>query len=286
MSLWAYVNGFYCLRSQARVPIEDRGFQFADGVYEVVSIYEGRMPFFEQHCRRLEYSLREVRLSLPVDWRVFPLIVREVLRRNSGVRYGMLYIQVTRGVARRNFLFPCGVRGTLVILTYFLSHFGTRQQVEDGVHVFTIPDIRWQRRDIKTIGLLPQVLGKQGVFEAGGFEGWQVDEQGYITEGCSSNAWIVDERGVVITRHTDTQILSGVTRLSLLECLKSLSYTVEVRAFTKEEAYGAREAFLTSATTFVLPIVRIDDRVIGTGKPGPVSTLLRQEYLQALTLNT
>ena len=278
MRHYAYVNGRYVLHSQACIHIEDRGFQFADGVYEVIAIKDSRFLDREGHLTRLARSLRELRIECPVAWSGLPFIMDEVRERNR-VTQGIAYLQVTRGVAPRNFLFPPETRATLVVMARSLG-LVSQAVVEKGARVITLTDIRWKRRDIKSIALLPQVLGKQQAFEANAFEGWMLDEQGYITEGCSSNAWIVTEQGVVVTRRPNHEILNGVTRLSLLDIIKLQGYPIESRRFSLEEAYQAKEAFLTSATTFVLPIIQIDDRVIGDGSPGALASSLRQAYLE------
>ncbi|MBI1209343.1 MAG: D-amino-acid transaminase [Azospirillum sp.] len=281
MARWAYVNGRYLPHPQARVHIEDRGFQFADGVYEVVGVVEGRMVDREGHIARLLRSLGELRMAMPVTLAVLDLIMRELIRRN-GVRNGHIYLQITRGVAPRDFKFPKNARPTLVMTTRDVGKFATPAQLENGVSVITIPDIRWLRRDIKSVALLPNVLGKQQAVEAGAFEAWQVDGDGMVNEGCSSNAWIVTADGTLVTRQTDHLILAGITRASMLTLAESAGIKVEIRRFSVAEAYAAREAFLSSATTFAMPITRIDGRAIGDGKPGPVARRLRSAYFEVV----
>ena len=278
----AYVNGRYLPHADARVHVEDRGYQFADGVYEVVAIAEGRLADFEGHMVRLGRSLKELRIDWPVARPVLEMIIRELVRRN-GVSTGLVYLQITRGVAPRDFKFPNPkVRPGLVLTTRKLTRFAAPAQVESGVGVITIPDIRWLRRDIKSVSLLPQVLGKQRAVEAGCFEAWMVDGEGQVTEGCSSNAWIVTAGGVLVTRHADNLILNGVTRLSLLKLAEDFGFATEVRPFTVAEAYEAREAFLSSASTFALPITRIDGRAVGDGRPGALTLRLREAYLRTI----
>ena len=218
MSRVAYVNGRYLPHAQARVHIEDRGYQFADGVYEVVGIVGGRMIDRAGHMARLARSLSELEIAWPVAPAVLDQLMVELIRRNR-VRNGNIYLQITRGVAPRDFKFPKGVRSALVMTTRHVKRFATPEQEQNGVKVITIPDIRWLRRDIKSVSLLGNVLGKQRAVEAGAFEAWQVDADGYVTEGCSSNAWIVDAAGTLITRPTDHLILAGITRATLLEII-------------------------------------------------------------------
>ncbi|MGQ9372138.1 D-amino-acid transaminase [Azospirillum sp. A39] len=279
MARWAYVNGRYVPHALAAVHIEDRGFQFADGVYEVVTVVDGRFTDLDGHLARLQRSLDELRMAAPVSPRVLVFVMGELVRRN-GLRNGAVYLQVTRGVAPRDFRFPpAGTPPTLVMTTRRLARFAAPAQLADGVRVITIPDIRWGRRDIKTVGLLPQVLGKQRAADAGAFEAWMIDPDWTVTEGCSSNAWIVTGAGVLVTREPSARILNGVTRRTLLRLARAQGIAVEERPFTVEEAYGAREAFLSSATTFALPVTRIDGRPVGDGRPGPVTLALREAYL-------
>ncbi|HYD29900.1 MAG TPA: D-amino-acid transaminase [Azospirillaceae bacterium] len=278
MARLAYVNGQYVSHAHAMVHVEDRGYQFADGVYEVVTVVGGRLVDAEGHFDRLDRSLSELRIAAPMGRRSLEMVIREVVRRN-GLENGLVYMQVTRGVAPRDFKFPNKTRSTLVVTTRRVASFATPVNLTSGVRVITIPDIRWQRRDIKTVGLLAQVLGKQRAVEAGAFEAWQLAEDGTVTEGCSSNAWIITTDGVLVTRPPSHLILNGVTRLTLLRLARGLGLTVEERSFTVAEALAAREAFLSSATTFALPVTRIDDTPIGDGKPGAVTMKLRHAYL-------
>lgn len=278
MSRVAYVNGRYVPHGAAVVHIEDRGFQFADSVYEVVTILDGRLLDEEGHLARLARSLAELRMDWPMAPRALRLVMRELLRRN-GVERGLLYLQVTRGVAPREFRFPAQGRSTLVMTTRW-SAFAKPAQLSDGVSVISMPDIRWQRRDIKTTGLLAQVLGKQAALEAGAFEAWMVEADGTVTEGCSSNAWIVTRDGRLVTRAPSHQMLNGVTRLTLIRLAGELGLTFEERAFTLAEAHQAAEAFLSSASTFALPITKLDGKPVGQGRPGPVVTTLRAAYLE------
>jgi D-alanine transaminase len=280
MARFAYVNGRYVPHGEAAVHIEDRGYQFADGVYEVVPIIHGKMIDEDPHLDRLEYSLRELRIGWPVGRAALKLILREMLRRN-GLQNGLLYLQITRGVAPRDHKFPKAAKPALVVTTKRLKPTAPAL-VENGVRVISVRDIRWERRDIKSISLLPNILAKQEAVEAGAFEAWQVDADGFVTEGTSTNAWIVTKDGVIVTRTADHDILNGITRQAVLRLTNAAGVSFEERSFTLDEAKAAREAFLTSSSGHVLPITRIDDQVIGDGKPGAVTRRLRSAYLDYL----
>lgn len=281
MSRIAYVNGRYVPHREAAVHIEDRGYQFADGVYEVTAVKDGKLIDEDRHLQRLARSLRELRIERPMSDAALKLVTRELLRRN-GVRDGIVYLQVTRGVARRDHAFPAGARPSIV-MTAKRTKGPPPKAVEEGVSVITIPDQRWARCDIKSISLLPNVLGKQRAKEAGAFEAWQVDPAGNVTEGTSTNAWIVTEKGEVVTRKADEAILNGITRLAVLDIIRSEGLAFIERPFSVEEAKSAREAFLTSTTSLVLPVVSIDGTPIGDGKPGPFTRRLREYYQKHMT---
>jgi len=273
----AYVNGRYLRHDVAAVHIEDRGFQFADGVYEVVTVQNGRLVDEDGHLARLGRSLGELEIAWPLDERVLRLIMRRLIRRNR-IRDGIVYMQITRGSAPRDFKFPKRTTPTLVLTTRRMNLEPTAQ-IEQGVAVITIPDIRWKRRDIKSVSLLPQVLGKQQAAVAGAFEAWQYDKEGKVTEGCSSNAWIVTADRKLVTREPSNLILNGITRQSLLRLAGEAGLTFEERPFTVDEAMLAIEAFLTSATTYVMPVTRIDGNPVADGKPGALSRKLREGYV-------
>jgi D-alanine transaminase len=279
MARYAYVNGRFVPHTDAVVHVEDRGYQFADGVYEVVTIIGGKLVDEQGHLDRLVRSLNELRIAWPVTPKVLKILMRRLIGMNR-VTQGTIYLQVTRGVAPRDFKFPKHSESSLVMTTKRAGAFATKAQLENGVKVITIPDIRWLRRDIKSVALLPQVLGKQQAVEAGAFEAWQVDGDGNVTEGCSSNAWIVTSDGTLVTRYANNLILNGVTRLSILKLAQEAGIPFEERPFSVEEAYGAREAFVSSASTFVMPVTQIDDRSVGNGKPGSLSEKLRRSYLE------
>jgi len=280
MSRIAYVNGRYLPHAQAAVSIEDRGYQFADGVYEVCEVNGGRLVDETRHMARLDRSLRELRMARPMSAKALSHVLRETVRRNR-VRDGIVYLQVTRGVAPRDFPFPAtGTRSSLVVTSRSFDRARLEQQAEKGIDVVTVPDVRWQRVDIKSVALLPNVLAKQAARDKGAREAWMVDGQGRVTEGASSNAWIVTRDGVLVTRALDTGILPGITRSVVMDELKAQGLKVEERAFTVEEAYGAREAFVTSASQIVMPVVSIDGRPVGNGAPGLITTSLRRDYHQ------
>jgi D-alanine transaminase len=279
MSRIAYVNGRYVPHARASVHIEDRGFQFADGVYEVWSVFDGRLGDSDGHFQRLARSLSELSIAAPMSDASLDRVLRETVRRNR-VRDGIVYLQITRGVARRDHAFPPQGTPVSMVVTARSVNFQTLDaKAMKGVAVITQPDQRWTRCDIKTVSLLPNVLAKQAAREAGAYEAWLVDKEGLVTEGASTNAWIVDADGVLRTRDTDANILRGVTRKAVLGVAAELQIRVEERPFTVAEALGAREAFITAATAFVTPVVSIDGKALGSGQPGPLSQRLRALYL-------
>ena len=281
MSRVAYVNGVYRPHGDAVIHVEDRGFQFADGVYEVWSVFDGKMADYDGHMTRLVRSLTELRIPVPMTKQALTRVLRETLRRNR-VRNGIVYLQITRGTARRDHPFPAeGTPPTVVVTAKSLDPAKSEANAKKGVAVVTQPDIRWGRCDIKTVGLLPNVLAKQAARERGAYECWMVDEMGLVTEGSSTNAWIVDAAGVLRTRDTQANILRGITRAALLQLAGEAGIVVEERAFSVEEARMAREAFFTAASAFVMPVTSIDGTIVGDGRPGPVATKLRQAYLEA-----
>lgn len=278
MSRIAYVNGRYLPRRQAKVDIEDRGYQFSDGVYEVCEVRAGRLIDERRHLARLARSLAELQIASPMPQAALDVVLHEVVRRNR-VRDGLVYIQVSRGVARRDHAFPPGtITPSVVVTARSVDAAANEKMAADGIAVITVPDNRWERVDIKSISLLPNVLAKQAARSQGAREAWLVDKTGHVTEGSSSNAWIINRDGKLITRQLDHGILPGITRAVLIESLKSHGLELEERAFTVEEAYAAREAFITSATQAVMPVVRIDGRPVGNGAPGLIATALRRDY--------
>jgi D-alanine transaminase len=277
MSRVAYVDGRYLPHSSAAVHIEDRGYQFADGVYEVMAVVGGFLLDEEPHLIRLARSLAELQITAPMSNAALKVVMREVIRRN-GVHDGIVYVQITRGIAARDHAFPKTARPVLVV-TSRRRRAADPRAAENGVAVITIPDIRWQRCDIKSVALLPNVLGKQRAREAGAFEAWQVDSGGMVSEGTSTNAWIVTSDATVITRQADCAILNGITRLALLDIIRREGYGFVERAFSVAEATSAREAFLTSTVVDLLPVVKIDGVPVGNGHPGSLSRKLRECYL-------
>jgi D-alanine transaminase len=280
MSRLAYVNGRFLRQAEAGVSIEDRGYQLGDGIYEVWAVMDGRLADAEGHFARLQRSLGELSIPMPMSRAALTVALRETVRRNR-VRHGIVYLQVTRGVARRDHAFPNpAVKPTVVITARSTSAAAAEARADKGVGVITTPENRWGRCDIKTIDLLPNVLAKQAAKEAGAFEAWFVDEEGLVTEGASSNAWIVDQDGVLRTRDIGANILRGVTRLSLIDVAREAGYRVEERPFTVAEAKAAREAFLTGAGALVMPIVTIDGQPVANGHPGEVARTLRAAYIR------
>jgi D-alanine transaminase len=279
MSRIAYVNGQYVPHNQAAVHIEDRGYQFADGVYEVFAVISGKLIDSDFHFERLERSLREIRMETPRTRRSLGLVMAEVLRRNR-VRNGIVYLQITRGVAPRDHGFPAEASPSIVMTARTITLPPASRKFDDGIAVITVPDIRWRRCDIKSVALLPNVLAKQAARDAGAYEAWLVDDQGLVTEGSSTNAWIVDADGNLVTRQTDTGILAGITRRTLLELAVKAGVRVIERPFTVEEARDAREAFISSSSSFVLPVVQIDEKPVGNGRPGSISVQLDTMYRQ------
>ncbi|MBT4770779.1 MAG: D-amino-acid transaminase [Rhodospirillaceae bacterium] len=273
----AYVNGRYLPRDQGAVSIEDRGYQFADGIYEVIWVRGGRIIDLEGHMERLERSLDELSIKRPFARSVFAVILAQCLRRNR-LADGYLYIQVSRGVAPRNHVYPDHGRASVVVTASRARPYDPKV-MEKGVRVITIPDIRWQRCDIKAIALLPNVMGKQRAKEAGAFEAWQINALGEVTEGSVSNAWIITHEGEIITHPANNSILSGITRRAVLALVREQGLKLAERPFTLEEALVADEAFLTGTTNFIVPIVKIDKTPVGNGKPGPVTLDLHQAYL-------
>jgi D-alanine transaminase len=278
MSRIAFVNGRYLPFHDAKVHVEDRGYQFADGVYEVCEVRGGRLIDERRHLERLKRSLGELQIRMLMSTRALGVILHEVVARNR-IGYGIVYLQITRGVARRDHAFPSrNVRPSLVVTARALNRSRNEALAEQGIAVITVPDNRWGRVDIKTTGLLSNVLARQAALERGARDAWFVDAEGTVTEASSANVWIVTPAGTLVTRHADHAILQGITRTVLFDAIKAQGLAVQERAFTVEEAYGAREAFITSASQIVLPVVRVDGRTIGNGKPGPVATALRRAY--------
>ena len=276
----AYVNGRFVPHAEAFVHIEDRGYQLADAVYEVWALFDGKLADAEGHFARLERSLGELRIDMPMSRAALTVVLKEAVRRNR-VREGLLYLQVSRGVAKRDHAFPTEpVRPAVVMTVSAVDRVASEARAAKGVSVVTTPENRWGRCDIKSVSLLPNALAKQKAREAGAAEAWFVDDLGFVTEGASSNAWIVDTHGRLRTRDTNANILRGITRSTLLSVIKREGLEVDERPFTPADAVAAKEAFITGAGTLVLPVVAVDGRRVGEGKPGPVATTLRRLYIE------
>lgn len=280
MSRIAYVNGRYVPQSHAEVSIEDRGYLFSDGVYDVIPIHGGTLAFADRHLDRLDRSLRELKLPKPMSRAAMLVIAQEVLRRNN-VRNGTVYIQVTRGVAPRDHKFPTNVVPSVVMMAKRWKA-PAPELLAKGAAVITLPDQRWARRDIKCISLVANILAKQAAAEQGAYEAWLTDSDGMVTEGASTSAWIATANGELLTRPNGIEILPGVTRSVVVDVARELGLKLVIRAFSRDEAHAAREAFLTSVSNFVLPITRIDGKPVGDGKPGPIAIRLRAAYLKAV----
>ena len=277
----AYVNGAYLPLAAAYVSILDRGFQFADSIYEVWAIRTGRMFDADAHMARLRRSLREARIGLTMSDAALYAVLRETQRRNR-VSDGIVYVQISRGAAPRDHVFPkSNVPATLIVTAKNLDRAAIAKRAAHGVKIITLPETRWGRCDIKSVNLLPNVLARQAAKERGAFEAWFVGDDGFITEGSSSNAFIVDAEGAIRTSALSNQILHGVTRAALIEIARERQIRIVEKAFTVEEAKTAREAFISAASNPAVPVVAIDDVPVGEGRPGPVAQALRAFYLGA-----
>lgn len=273
----AYVNGRYVRHAEASVHIEDRGYQFADGVYEVCEVARGYIVDGKRHLDRLDRSLSELSIGWPLARSALQIVMREVVRRNRVVN-GLVYVQVTRGVASRDFVFPVNARPSLVVTARKADPAAAASRAATGIAVITVPENRWDRVDIKTVGLLPNVLAKQKAKEAGAQEAWFVDADGMVKEGGSSNAWIVTRDGTLVTRPAEHGILRGITRTTMFEVAAKLGLSIEERHFSVDEAKAAREAFISSATTIAMPVVSIDGATIANGHPGSIVLALRGAF--------
>ncbi len=274
----AYVNGRYLPHAQAGVHIEDRGLQLGDGIYEVTNVIGGKPIDEEPHLDRMERSLREIGVAMPMSRESLKLVMREVIARNR-IANGLLYLQVTRGAARRDHVPPkTPLKPTLILTMRTQDMAALKTRMEKGVAVATAPDLRWKRCDIKTVQLLPNLLAKQAAKAKGAYEAWLVDDDGYVTEGGSTNAWIVDQAGTVVTRDLSNAILPGVTRRIILDAIREAGLEVAERKFTVAQAQKAREAFLSSATGAAVPVVMIDGVKIGEGFPGALSRRIHDLY--------
>jgi len=275
----AYVNGRFERHAEAFVHIEDRGYQFADAVYEVWALFDGKLSDPDGHFARLERSLSELQIDMPMSRSALTIVLRETVRQNR-IRDGLLYLQVSRGVAPRDHAFPTTpIPPAIVVTAKAIDREAAEAKAAKGVSVITVPENRWGRCDIKTVGLLPNAMAKQAAKEKGAVEAWFVDELGFVTEGASSNAWIVTADGMVKTRDTNANILRGVTRYTLLDILQSEGIPIDQSPFTPAEALAASEAFITGAGALILPVVAMDGQPIGNGKVGPMASRLRRLYI-------
>jgi len=277
MSRTVYVNGDYVPEAEARISVFDRGFLFADGVYEVTSVLDGKLVDLPGHLHRLHRSLGELDMASPADDATLEGIHRELMARN-GLTEGMIYLQVTRGAADRDFAYPAEATPSLVMFTQ-AKPLADAPSARRGIRVMSVPDIRWARRDIKTVQLLAPSMCKMMARRAGADDAWMV-EDGHVTEGTSNNAYIVTGDGTIVTRDLSNAILHGITRAAVLSYAREAQMRVEERPFTIDEAKGASEAFVTAASAFVTPVVEIDGAPIGDGAPGPVTRRLREIYLE------
>jgi D-alanine transaminase len=273
----AYVNGSFVPLSEAKVSILDRGFLFADGIYEVAAVLDGKLVDNASHLARLKRSVGEIALELPESLERIEHIQKELVARNKLVD-GLVYLEVTRGADKgRDFAFPKGVAPTLVMFIS-VKDIINAPSAKSGIAVITVPDIRWERRDIKSVALLAQVLAKQAAAAAGAGEAWMI-EDGKVTEGGSSSAFIVTQDDVLVTRQNGSEILPGCTRKAVVRLAEERQLRVEERPFTVAEALAAKEAFITSASSFVQPVISIDGKPVGNGKPGAMATRLREIYI-------
>lgn len=277
MSRIVYVNGEYLPEEDAKISVFDRGFLFADAVYEVCAVIDGKLVDNDAHLARLARSMVELKMTPPATGPEITAIQHEMIARND-IDEGLIYMQVTRGAADRDFAMPKGVAPSLVMFTQKKNLTGN-DVASKGISVITVPDIRWKRRDIKTVGLLPASMAKQAALDAGANDAWFV-EDGFVNEGSSNNVFIVTDDGKIITRHLGNEILHGITRKAVMELAKRENLVVEERPFTPEEATEAREAFATSASAFVMPVVKIDGHILGNGVPGPVAEKMRKLYIE------
>jgi D-alanine transaminase len=278
MSRIAYVNGSYVPHGEAAVHVEDRGFQFADGVYEVCEVRHGVIVDLTRHLDRLNRSLAELRMDWPMDRKALVLVIRHVLKKNR-VKNGLFYIQVTRGVARRDFVFPAkGTKPSLVITARSTSPAVIAAKNTNGIKAITVRENRWDRVDVKSTGLLPNALARQSAKEQGAAEAIFVDGDGMVKEGAASNVWMVDQDGTLLTRPADHGILRGITRTTLMDVAAKLGITIREEVFSVEKMKAAREVFITAATSICFPVVQVDDQAIANGHPGSVSQKIREAF--------
>ncbi|WP_420432462.1 D-amino-acid transaminase [Hyphobacterium sp.] len=275
----AYVNGQYVPHAQAAVHVEDRGYQFADAVYEVWGVIDGALTDFDGHLTRLARSLRELEIRQPVSDSALTAVLHRLVSVNR-IHHGLVYLQISRGVARRDHVYPDpAVPASIVITVRSPPAAAAEARARHGISIITRPDERWARRDIKTVSLLPNVIAKQAAHRKGAAECWMIDPNGMITEGAAANAWIINADGVLVTRPANNDILNGITRRIILALADREGLKTEERPFSRDEALQAREAFITSATSYLTPVVQIDGQAVGNGHPGSLSLRLRHSYV-------
>lgn len=280
MSRIAFVNGEFVPHSEAYVHIDDRGYQFADGVYEVCEIRNGQIIDFDGHMTRLQFSLSELKIAMPMAITALAVKMKQTIKRNY-VHDGMIYLQVTRGVSPRNHAFPpAWVKPSIILTAKSVSRQSRLQAYSNGISVISVPENRWARPDIKSIGLLPNCMAKQEAKELGAFEAWFVDDDGMVVEGSSSNAWIINQDNEIITKNANGSILKGITRAAILRQIEAQNLTIVERAFSLREAILAKEAFISSATTIVMPVVKIDNHLVAGGKVGEMAKNLLKDFYQ------
>jgi D-alanine transaminase len=278
----AYVDGQFVRHGEASIHVEDRGLQFGDAVYEVWAVRGGILFDSEGHLARLARSLAALQIKAPIGNASLMVIVRELMARNK-LKDGLVYLQISRGVARRDHPFPAHSRPSIILTARAMNMAQADARAAKGIQVQTCPDNRWGRVDIKTVNLLPNVLAKQAALEAGFADAWFVDSEGMVTEGTAQNAWILDSEGLLRTRPATHAILRGITRDTIIKTAQELGFAFEEKAFSRDEALSAKEAFITSATSFVTPVIGLDGYKIGDGTPGPIARRLRETYLSQQT---
>tara|TARA_B100000029_G_scaffold516680_1_gene632676 strand:- start:15761 stop:16639 length:879 start_codon:yes stop_codon:yes gene_type:complete len=276
-----YLNNKFVEHSKAKISVEDRGFLFSDSIYELISVLNGELIDLKPHLNRLKSSLKKIKINYKVNQLKFQNVIKKLIKNNK-IFNGYVYIQITRGVAERKHEFPLKYKPSVIIFTKNLNI--NNNIYKKGIKIITIPDIRWLRRDIKTTSLLANVLSKQMAVEKNAFESWLIDD-GYITEGSASNAWIIKNSNTIITHPSNTKILKGVTRDTVIKILKKNNFKIKERAFNLIEAKNAKEAFLTSSTLSVLPVVKIDNYNISNGKPGDITKKIMFLYKNYISKN-
>ena len=283
MSREAFVNGEYTDYNKSFIHIEDRGYQFADGVYEVFAVLNNRIVDYEGHIKRLYRSLNELRISSPIQKKSYKFHIKEIITRNV-IKDGLVYLQVTRGIASRDFKFPKNSKSSIVIIGKNAPSNYYNDNFNKGINVKTTKDLRWKRVDIKSLNLLPPVLAKQFAVDNDCEEAWLLDEEGYITEGSSSNAWIVKNK-TVITRPVSNSILNGITRSTLIKSLMKVGYKFTERKFNINDIKSADEAFITSATQFIMPVIAVNNIKIGNGRVGEFAKIFKNIYFKHINLS-